>query len=524
MTKYEKNMTDRHWRLNNLYTIVTDQSEAVRFRFRPVQELFYRAMWYWNLILKSRQHGLTTFIDLFMLDACLFHPNIHAGIVAHNLKDAQKIFHNKVKFPYEHLPDELKSAIPTTKDDGMEMRWANGSQLWVGTSMRSQTLRMLHVSEHGKLCALFPKKALELKTGALPTLHDGSYLFVESTAEGAGGDFYDWAMASQSVTALAEKEGRKLNKQQMKFHFFGWHDNPEDQTDPLGIPVSDELERYFESLSKDGIEITERQKAFYALKKDGPGGYGSLMKREYPSTPTEAFEQATEGAIYAEQLERARAEGRIGFYPWEQAAQTYTFWDLGYSDATAVIFVQFLQREIRIMDYYEMTGRGAQYHAKQVLDKPYIYADHYGPHDVMQHEKGTGLVLADMYANFGLQLKKVHRPKLKSDGIAAGRGIFNQVTINEKTCTQFLHRMAFYRFEWDEVLSQYKKDPVHDAASHTADAFQTLALQYRWGTIKGERIGYPHPIPVEAQGDGVEQWNVFNHALGKTKRRKARVG
>ena len=75
------------------------------------------------------------------------------------------------------------------------------------------------------MCAKYPQKALEFKSGTLPALHEGSYFFDESTAEGGAGDFYDACIQSQADTAQAEAADRDLNKMQAKFHFFAWFDD-----------------------------------------------------------------------------------------------------------------------------------------------------------------------------------------------------------------------------------------------------------------------------------------------------------
>ena len=509
----EKNLSDREWRMNNLYRIITDKSEEIDFTLNSPQKKLCDNAWYWNLLLKARQLGFTTWIDLFILDACLFNNNIQAGIIAHDLKSAQRIFYQKIKFPYEHLHSELKSRIPATKCDAMELRLANGSSIWVGVTMRSATLRMLHVSELGKICAKFPEKAREIQTGALPTLHEGSWLFVESTAEGAAGLFYDMAMDSQTVTTNADRAGKKLNKQQMRFHFFPWFEHPTNLTNTEGISVSDDLKRYFDELEgKLDIKLNPERRAWYALKRDGPGGLGKYMKRENPSTPQEAFEQSVEGAVYGDEIEQARNEGRIGFYPWIKTAPVYTFWDLGYGDATVVVFAQFIQDQIRIIDYYTQTGRGAAYHSAQVKSKEYIYADHFGPHDVMNHEKGSGIVLKDTYDTLlGMSMRVVERPRLKADGIDAVRSIFNKLVFNERTTRELCKALSFYRYEWDEDAVCYKKDPVHDGASHSADAMQALAMQYRYSTIDGKLLGWPHPIPANV---GVASQNYDRLRIG----------
>ena len=490
----------RKWRLNNIYHIVDELSNDIIFKMstRPVLETCYDSMWYWNLILKARQHGITTLIDLFMLDSCLFNNNVHAGIIAHDLKSAQRIFYNKIKYPYEHLPQELKDVRVLEKSDSMELRFSNGSSIWVGTSMRSATLRMLHISELAKICAKYPEKALEIKTGALPTLHEGSYLFIESTAEGAAGMFYDAAQVSQLSTIEADKSGLKLNQQQVRFHFFAWYEHPGNKTEPTGIRISDTLRDYFKVLrEKDGIDLSPEQMAWYALKRDGPAGLGKYMKREHPSTVQEAFEQSVEGAVYAEEMELARNEGRIGFYPWDQTMPVYTFWDVGYRHATAVTFAQFIKEQIRIIDFHSEKGRGAAYHAAEVRNKDYVYADHFGPHDIMNHEKGSGIVLKDTYDSLlGRIMRVVERPKLKADGISAVSDCFNRMVFNEPTTRELCKALSFYRYEWDEDKACFSKNPVDDWAADPADSMQTLAMQYRYGTIGGKMLGYPHPIPA----------------------------
>ena len=51
------NLADPVWRLNNLYNIVNEDGELVKFKCRPIQEEFLNDMWFRNVILKSRQHG-----------------------------------------------------------------------------------------------------------------------------------------------------------------------------------------------------------------------------------------------------------------------------------------------------------------------------------------------------------------------------------------------------------------------------------------------------------------------------------
>ena len=59
------------------------------------------------------------------------------------------------------------------------------------------------------------------------------------------------------------------------------------------------------------------------------------MKREYPSTPEEAFEASLEGAYYADQLAAAELQGRVGDFPAEPGVPVDTRWDIGIGDYTS---------------------------------------------------------------------------------------------------------------------------------------------------------------------------------------------
>ncbi len=505
-----KCLKQKVWRKNNLFTIVDESGQLVPYRQRSVQREYAANRHGLDVILKSRQHGFTSETDIDILDDCLFTPNLSCGIIAHTKIDAAEIFETKVKLPYFHLPEAIRKGNPHVKCDGGTLRLSNGSSIRVAVSFRSATTHRLHVSELGKICAKYPKRAEEIKTGTLPSVHPqmGGQATIEGTAEGAAGDFYDICIQSQADTAQAEKEGRPLHPLQWKFHFYAWWRDPKNAVDPLGITVSDQLAQYFSELAENGLVTTINQQAWYAAKKDGAGGLGRLMKREHPSTVDEAFEAAVQGAVFADELSEARADGRVGFYPWMKNAPVYTFWDLGYRNSTCVGFVQFIKEQVRVIDYYTARGRGAAYHAAQVNGKPYDYREHHMPHDIMCHEKGSGIILKDTYQNlFKAPIQTVTRPKLKRDSLDALSDTFPALCFNAKTCAvgkneeNLIKSLGWYRYEWDADHAVWSKVPVGDWAADPADMMQTLALQYRYGQIDGEHIGYPYAIPKNIHDD-----------------------
>lgn len=249
--------SDQRWRLNNLYWIRDAHGGRVKFTMNPAQAALYEARHTLNLVLKARQLGMTTFIQLFMLDACLFNSNVAAGTVAHTLHDAEAIFRDKIRYPYSQLPAALRQAIPAVRDSARELAFANGSSLRVGTSLRSGTYQYLHVSEHGAICARYPDKAAEIRAGALTTVHPGQTIFIESTAEGREGDFHDFCAAARAHAA----EGRPLSALDFRFHFFPWWQHEGYALPPEGVMIPARLERYFADLAGQGISLTPGQRA-----------------------------------------------------------------------------------------------------------------------------------------------------------------------------------------------------------------------------------------------------------------------
>ena len=106
---------------------MTRKASRVPFRLNWAQEALLDDLHDQNLHLKARQLGFTTFVQIFMLDACLFNSNIRAGTIAHRFDDAKVIFSDKVKFPYEQLPEGLKAQRPIVKDCADELLFNNNS-------------------------------------------------------------------------------------------------------------------------------------------------------------------------------------------------------------------------------------------------------------------------------------------------------------------------------------------------------------------------------------------------------------
>ena len=465
-------LKNRWWRLNNLYWIQDKQGHKVKFRPNWAQDQLYEELWYCSLILKARQLGITTFLCILYLDACLFNDNVHAGIIAHNREDAEEFFNGKVKFAYDNLPAYV--GRKATTDTARQLRFDNGSSIRVGTSMRSGTLQYLHISEFGKICVRYPDKAQEIVTGALNTVQAGQFVCIESTAEGRYGYFFDYCSRAQHL----QREGRKLTELDFKFHFFPWWKHPDYRLDPVNVLIPQELQDYFVSLGTDhGITLTPEQMAWYTKKRQTQL---EDMFREYPSTPDEAFHQSIQGAYYARQMARLREQKRlVKNIPYEPGVPVNTGWDLGMDDHTVIWFHQRVGLENRLIDYYENQGEGLQHYVKALQDRGYLYGEHYLPHDVAVRDLSTGKARIQTLEELGLSnITAVSGQIRVEDGIEAVRNLLPSCWIDAERCAQGIAALDAYQREWDDKAGGYKSRPLHNWASHPADALRTFAVGY----------------------------------------------
>lgn len=276
-------LVDRVWRLNNLYSVIDEEGNLVKFKLRPSQVYLLSNLHYKNIILKARQLGFTTFICIFLLDYALFNQNKQIGIIAHTQSDAGVIF-KKVKIAWDSFPKPIKEFLhlQTVGDSKVEYEFSNGSVMRISTSLRSGTYQALLVTEFGKICSRFPDKADEIITGTLPAVPTHGLVFIESTAEGEDGHFHDMAQDAME----AKRVFRSLTVKDYKFFFFPWYQNPADVVRGE-VEISGEVNEYLDKMERlCKVTFTTEQRNWYYLEKRIQKG---KMQQEHPSYPEEAF-------------------------------------------------------------------------------------------------------------------------------------------------------------------------------------------------------------------------------------------
>ncbi len=300
---------NKKWRMDNLYFIITKDGKKEPFVMNRAQLHFFLnylsapgKIYHRHVILKARQLGFTTFIDIFILDEILFNTNKEAIIIAHKVEDASQIFDKKVDFAIRNMAPDVKGAffkinhnsarkIQVVVDYGPEQ--GSTSSITVSTSGRSGTYHLVHISEFAKMCILFPKRAEEVETGTFPAVPFDGFIFIESTAEGMAGRFYE--LFNERWNGR-NKITPQLSQVQFLPHFYNWqYDDMEMKKIPANIPVSqmEECEINWEEYQKDN-NLTDLEITYYYMKWQQLGGKGGTeavkkLKQEYPTTPEEAF-------------------------------------------------------------------------------------------------------------------------------------------------------------------------------------------------------------------------------------------
>jgi phage terminase large subunit len=249
-----------------------------------------------------------------------------------------------------------------------------------------------------------------------------------------------------------------------------WIGTPKGQNDfyDLWQQARADPERYFTlMLRASSTGIVARAELDDALRSMSPEQYAQEFEC--------SFEAAIIGAYYGREMALAEEQERIRDRVYDPGLQVHTAWDLGVSDHTVIWFYQQSGLEIRLVDYYAGSGYGLDHYAKVLQDKGYRYGTHYLPHDVEVRELGTGRSRLETLMGLGLSCQVVPRQSVE-DGINAVRRVLPRCWFAREATAEGVKALKQYRRDWDDVRKVFLAKPLHDWASHPADAFRYLAL------------------------------------------------
>lgn len=157
-----------------------------------------------NIILKSRQMGISTLVAAYSLWLMTFNKDKNILLISLRQDDAKDVV-TKVRDAQQELPTWLK--VQCIEDNRLSLKFSNGSQIKAASTTKKsgvgQALSLLIIDE-----AALIDEASELWTSASPTLSTGGNAIILSTPRGVGNWFHQmWQGAEENNDGKVGKNG-----------------------------------------------------------------------------------------------------------------------------------------------------------------------------------------------------------------------------------------------------------------------------------------------------------------------------
>ena len=188
----------------------------------------------------------------------------------------------------------------------------------------------------------------------------------------------------------------------------------------------------------------------------------------------------SKGVIYGVQMMQAQKDQRICKVPIRPDVPTNTFWDMG-RDTTSVWFHQHVDGWDHFVDYLSFEQTPLVDVVRALKNKDYLYGIHFLPHDaehknIVAGEKTARTIIQQAGLRPTVVVPKI--PKI-STGLELTRNVFSGCRFDSNRCAEGIKALRNYKFGWDQEKQVYTTQPVHNWASHGADAFRQFAQGYR---------------------------------------------
>jgi hypothetical protein len=215
----------------------------------------------------------------------------------------------------------------------------------------------------------------------------------------------------------------------------------------------------------------------------------SLFEQEYLCS----FDAAIIGAIFSKEVRQAEESGRICKVHHDPKKLVFTSWDLGEGDSTVCWFWQFDGVRRRYIDYYECNREKTAHYIAMLRGRGYDYDTVYLPHDAEHNRMESINTIAGQFKNAGFRVDVIPNTPKKLQ-IQAGANVIAASEFDSKKCHVGIEALKSYRWNYNKILDETTKTPVHDWASHPADALMCGALG------KQEERKHMGPIQYDSRG------------------------
>jgi phage terminase large subunit len=189
--------------------------------------------------------------------------------------------------------------------------------------------------------------------------------------------------------------------------------------------------------------------------------------------------QTVDGAIFAKEMQVAEKDGRITRVPYDATKPVHAVFDLGWSDSTAIWFLQFVGMETRLIRYLEGSQQTMSYYLATMQTYGYVYDTIWLPHDAENKTlAAAGRSIDDIVRGAGYKTQILPRVPIV-DSINAARTIFPTCWFDREHAADGITCLRHYRYDVDPDTKQFSRSPRHDHYSHGADAFRYIALMIK---------------------------------------------
>lgn len=480
-------LTDPLWRLSHLYHIKrADDGRVVPFVPRPEQQRVYDMLFLEGckrlIILKARRLGMSTALDVLLTDQMLWNAGTQCSLVDQTAADAERKLATIAKVALDNLPAGTLQHIEKLRDSGSILEVSvNGnaaSSFFAGLRARGGTNNWLHLSEWGVIQADDPRRSEEILTGAIPSAEHGT-IVIETTWKGGRGGHL-WDIVKQ---AMETPDAQKTNKD-WRVVFFPWWKDPTYILKGDPATINKATAKYLDDMqAQTGHTFTPEQRLWYDRQAKQ---LGMFIFREFPTTVEECFKSPVEGAIYAGELDKLRAAGAIGPMKADNSYPVHTSWDIGSPVNTVTWYWQLVAgNEVRVIDCDLDLDLTPVQRVAHMMAKGYNYGNHYLPHDAAAQKNTSG---------------RSDEAELRAAGLNNTRIVprTHDIWIGINRLTQMLPRFSFrlphceagvtalsnYAYKRASATGIVVHEPVHNWASHAADALRMLAEAEAAGMLK----------------------------------------
>lgn len=190
------------------------------------------------------------------------------------------------------------------------------------------------------------------------------------------------------------------------------------------------------------------------------------------------------GAYFAKDLAQSKLDGRISNVAADPLMTTRAVWDIGgtgaKADACAIWIVQYVGREIRVLNYYEAVGHPLSAHVSWLREQGYGKALCVLPHDGSTNDKVYDVSYESALRAAGFEVLVIpNQGKGAANArIEAARRLFPRVWFNESKTEAGRAALGWYHEKRDEARG-IGLGPEHDWSSHGADAFGLACISYK---------------------------------------------